>query len=179
MTPPRSVQVRCLLVLLSVSALALTACSTASRGNARETVPAPLTPTEREIAGTVDRLFAAMRLRDTVTLRALISPDLVIVSSIEPAASGTPSVVRRQTSHEFLATVAGAAPDELRERIWKPQINVDGAVATLWAPYDFHLGAKFSHCGIDSFQFVRQGDAWTLSGLSYTVRLTGCVAPSV
>jgi hypothetical protein len=46
-----------------------------------------------------------------------------------------------------------------------------------WAPYDFHLDGKLSHCGIDSFGLVRGADGWRIAGISYTVQKTGC-APS-
>jgi hypothetical protein len=66
---------------------------------------------------------------------------------------------------------------ELRERLWEPQVHVDGAIATLWAPYDFHLGERFSHCGHDAFQLARGDRGWYVTGLTYTVRTAGCTGP--
>ena len=29
--------------------------------------------------------------------------------------------------------------------MWDPEVQVDGDIAALWAPYDFHIGGRFSH----------------------------------
>ena len=56
-------------------------------------------------------------------------------------------------------------------------LMVQGNLAQVWAPYDFHLDGKLSHCGIDSFSLVRNADGWRVVGVSYTVQKVGC-APS-
>jgi hypothetical protein len=123
-----------------------------------------------EVVRVAERLFEGMRTRDTALLRTLLSPDLVIV-----AARGNDSraAIRTQTAADFLRAVA-TSNVELRERLWEPQVYVDGAIAVLWAPYDFHLGERFSHCGHDAFQLARGSAGWYVTGLTYTVRTTGC-----
>jgi hypothetical protein len=64
------------------------------------------------------------------------------------------------------------------ERIWAPEVRIDGNMATLWAPYDFHLGRRLSHCGMDAFQFVREGGAWKLIAVTFTARTEGCEPPA-
>lgn len=131
-------------------------------------------PTGAEVVRVVERMFVAMEARDTAALASLLAPGLVIVSSRETADGAT--MVRRQTTPDFLRLVA-TTRDTLRERVWSPVVHVDAGVATLWAPYDFHLGARFSHCGHDAFTLVRAGGAWVVAGLSYTVRASPCVPP--
>ena len=63
------------------------------------------------------------------------------------------------------------------ERMWEPQVRVHKGIANLWAPYDFWLDGKFSHCGIDSFELMKTAGGWRLTGGSYTVEREGC-APS-
>ena len=130
---------------------------------------------ERGVVAAAQRLFDGMRTRDTAALRELLAPDLVIVASRE-AADGVPAV-RRQGVADFLRAVAASGPGELRERIWSPEVRVDGAVATLWAPYDFHRGERFSHCGHDAFHFARVSGRWVVTGLTYTVRVAPCAGP--
>lgn len=137
--------------------------------------PVPGAVAERDVIAAAQRLFDGMRARDTAMLRELIDPDVVIVSSRE-AADGLPTV-RRQGVADFLRAVGGSAPGELRERMWSPEVRVDGAVATLWAPYDFHRGERFSHCGHDAFHFARVGGRWVVTALTYTVRLAPCAGP--
>jgi hypothetical protein len=60
--------------------------------------------------------------------------------------------------------------------MWTPAVHVHGAIAVVWAPYDFHIDGKFSHCGVDTFSLVRTATGWQISGISYTVEPTGCAA---
>lgn len=142
------------------------ACRTTPRAAPRASGDA-----EREVVATVERLFAGMRTRDTAALRTLLAPELVVVAARETAGGGT--AVRGQTVPDFLRAVA-SGPDELRERIWAPEVRVDGPIATLWAPYDFHRGARFSHCGHDAFHLARSDGRWIVTGLTYTVRTAPC-----
>jgi hypothetical protein len=51
---------------------------------------------------------------------------------------------------------------------------VSGRVATVTAPYDFHLDGAFSHCGTDIFTLVNGPQGWRISGGVYTVIKQGC-----
>lgn len=127
---------------------------------------------ERSVVVTVERLFEAMRTRDTAAIRQLLAPELVLVSI---QSQGT-RAHRNQTVPDFLRAIAGS-PEEPRERMWSPEVRLDGPVATLWAPYDFHVGARFSHCGHDAIQLIQTGGRWIITGLTYTVRTASCTAP--
>ena len=74
---------------------------------------------------------------------------------------------------QFLASIAKPG-DTLYERMWDPEVRVDGDIAALWAPYDFRIGERFSHCGHDAFHLVRQDGRWRISAIAYTVREEDC-----
>ena len=158
--------------LLALALIAIAACTPriASRGF----VSVPDDAEAREVVRTVERMFEAMRTRDTTLLRSLLLPELVVVSVRDSAGR---AIVRRQTVDAFLLAIAGA-PGELRERMWDPEVRLDGAIATLWAPYDFHIGDRFSHCGHDAFQLARGERGWHVTGLIYTVKRTCDRAPA-
>ncbi|WMN05923.1 nuclear transport factor 2 family protein [Marivirga arenosa] len=51
--------------------------------------------------------------------------------------------------------------------VWNEQVNnikiiSDGAVATAWMDYTFYLGDQLSHCGINSFQFIKMNEKWKI-----------------
>lgn len=131
--------------------------------------PAP-DPAAAEVVAVANRLFAAMESRDTAEIRRLFLPQARIVSV---GSQGGAPVVRERSPDEFIPGIA-RAPEPLRERMWSPEVRIDGDLAMLWAPYDFHRGARFSHCGTDAFQMVRLGGAWRIAALSYTVQREGC-----
>jgi len=56
-----------------------------------------------------------------------------------------------------------------RERIWNPDVRVRGSIATVWAPYDFWADSKYSHCGVDSFDLIRTGEGWKITGAVFTM----------
>ena len=128
-------------------------------------------PEAVQIIDTAERLFVAMRTRDTLALRSLFHPGARIT-----VVEGNGANVSERGVNEFVQSV-GAARDTLRERMWEPEVRVDGYLATLWAPYDFHYGARFSHCGYDAFQFVRAAGGWRITAISYTVQRDGCPTP--
>jgi hypothetical protein len=44
----------------------------------------------------------------------------------------------------------------------------------VWTEYDFHLGDKFSHCGVDAFHLLKTSAGWKVVALSDTARREGC-----
>ena len=128
-------------------------------------------PTDLPVIQAAEALFAGMEARDTAALRRLFTADARIVSiRVQP---GSEPVVQTRPVADFIASV-GRSTEVLRERMWDPRVEVEGEMATLWAPYDFHLGERFSHCGVDAFDYVRTSFGWQIVALSYTVQTTGC-----
>ena len=148
---------------------AVGACALPGAVNAQASVPGD----SAAVVAVVQRLFDAMATRDTAAARALILPGarFASVRSTPPTSPG-----RFQSDTAFIASLAGSG-DRLLERMWNPLVRVQGRIADLWAPYDFHIGPRFSHCGVDVVTLIRTPDGWRISGIAYTVETTGC-APS-
>ncbi len=125
------------------------------------------------VIAAVESVFAAMRTRDTTALRAAFVPNAQLVS-IRRVPGAAPRVQVSPLS-VFIVSI-GRAPEELVERMWDPRVEVGGEIASLWAPYDFRIGAAFSHCGHDAVQLVRTPDGWKITALTYTVITEGCAA---
>jgi hypothetical protein len=126
-------------------------------------------PEEKPILAVIQRLFDAMAAHDGDAVRAVSVTNGRIFAS---RASGVAN-----TSFEEFAVRMSAAKQKYLERIWKPRIQVRGAVANVWADYDFHVDGKLDHCGIDSFSLVKMPEGWKIAGLAFTSETTGC-APS-
>lgn len=135
--------------------------------------PGRPSPEAAQVVQTAEQIFVAMRTRDTLALRTLFHPGarITIVEG-----NGKEVKVSERGVSEFVRSI-GTARDTLRERMWEPEVRVDGHLATLWAPYDFHRGARLSHCGYDAFQFVRAAGGWRIAAISYTVQRDGCPTP--
>ena len=134
----------------------------------------PPTPTPRHLPSDADRtailsvvqsLFDALAGRDGETLRALLHPD-VVMRSVEVASDGERSIAT-STLDDLVARVEGSE-EVLTERMFDPEVRISGDLAMVWTPYDFYVGEALSHCGADVFVMVREGDAWRVTGLSWT-----------
>ena len=60
-------------------------------------------------------------------------------------------------------------PEQYKERYWDAFIVSDGNIASVWAPYDFYLNDKFSHCGVDLFYLVKEEGTWKIAHFGYTI----------
>jgi cyanophycinase len=125
---------------------------------------------EAAVIAVVNRLFDAMRARDTAAIRDMMHPQMRIFVPAEQ--QGRMHVVVR-TVDEFIAQVAGST-ERLDERAIRPVARVDGDMASVWTYYEFVLGSTFSHCGTDAFHFARSDRGWIITALSYTVRREHC-----
>ena len=122
------------------------------------------------VLNTAQRLLDAINTGDTVLARSVLVPGAQFVATRAGAAP------RRQADTTFIRTIAARTVKYL-ERMWTPTVRVNGAIADVWAPYDFHVDGKFSHCGIDSFTLLKGPSGWQIASIVYTAEPTGC-APS-
>lgn len=123
------------------------------------------------VLATVQKVFDAMRTRDTALLRQAFdtSARLAGVST-----RGTPAV--RLTAPASFGNAIASAPagDVWNERIFDPEVRIDGDVAQVWAYYTFHRNKAFSHCGVDAFMLLKVGSEWKITQLADSRRTTGC-----
>jgi len=129
---------------------------------------------EREVLRIVERLFEAMRTRDTVALRAVFDTSAHMVSS--GVRNGVP-FARSMPAERFIQAVGSAQGDEWIERFYDPEVRIDGNLATVWTYYTFHLGSRFSHCGYDAFQLSRTAEGWKIMSIADSRRTEGCRIP--
>jgi hypothetical protein len=123
------------------------------------------------ILATVQKVFDAMRTRDTALLAQAFdsSGRLAGISN-----RGTPSVTLISPSQFGAAFLRAPAGDIWNERIYEPEVKVDGPVAQVWAYYTFHRNATFSHCGVDAFMLLKVGGTWKITHLADSRRTEGC-----
>ena len=122
------------------------------------------------VLATVQKLFTGMRTRDTAAIVEAFDSTarMVGVSRDGSRLTLTPPA-------GFAAGVARAkAGDVWNERIFDPEVRIDGSVAQVWTYYTFHLNGKFSHCGFDAFMLRKVGGTWKITQLADTQRREGC-----
>ena len=123
------------------------------------------------ILATVQKVFDAMRTRDTALLSQAFDSTARLVGVSN---RGTPSVSLTAPSQFGAAINRAPAGDVWHERIYDPEVKIDGTVAQVWAYYTFHRNTTFSHCGVDAFMLVKVGTAWRITQLADSRRMEGC-----
>lgn len=154
------------------SRLGLVAALVLGCGAATPVVAAAQQSEDAAVVAVAQTLFDGMRTRDTAAIRSVFDPSARL---LRLANDGT---VRAEAPDGFIRAVASAKAGAVwNERMWDPEVRIDGHLAHLWAKYDFHLNDKFSHCGIDAFQMMKTSAGWKIVSLADTHRTTDCTPP--
>ena len=135
--------------------------------------PPPAAPPAADrdaIVAVAQRFFDAIAQRDPAIARQVMLPEGQVVAVSDQ--KGT-SVPRARTAQQFADGLANATGDSL-ERMWSPDVRVQGGIGTLWTRYDFHRDGTFSHCGVDAFNLVKTADGWRIASVMYTIERTNC-----
>jgi hypothetical protein len=116
----------------------------------------------------IDALFSAMSSHDVAAARKILMPGATFLVVRADGAT------HADNDAGFLETLGKETQSVWKERIWSPQVRIDGQMAQVWAPYDFHLDGKFSHCGVDVFTLVQGKAGWRIATIAYTGRKDHC-----
>ena len=128
-------------------------------------------PDERAaVLAVVQRLWDGMKVRDTAMVRSVFDSTAMLSRVVTRNGEARVQLTAVSTFIEAL----GRAKESWNERMFAPEVHVDGPLATVWTEYDFHLGDQFSHCGVDAFQMLKTSSGWKIVALSDTARREGC-----
>ncbi|HYW10277.1 MAG TPA: nuclear transport factor 2 family protein [Longimicrobium sp.] len=125
------------------------------------------TAAEQEVRQVVDRMFNGMRTGDTTMVRAAFHPQARLQST--SLRQGVPTL-RTDSIDAFIRFIGVPHAEVYDERISNVQIRVDGELATAWMDYAFYRGTRFSHCGVNAFQFFRAPAGWQIIQITDTRR---------
>jgi hypothetical protein len=146
-----------LIVFLAVSSLSVSAQS-----RSQET---------ESVKKVISQLFDGMRKGDSSMVSGTFSKGMILQSISDRAGK---TVVRTEKADEFLKAVGTPHIEIWDERITFDQVLVDAKLASVWTSYKFYIGDKFSHCGVNSFQMVKENDGWKIVYLIDTRRKEAC-----
>ena len=113
-----------------------------------------------------------MRHGDSTAVRRTLAPNAVFHGY--GGQPGQPAKLEIESISGFLKTVGTPHADIWDERVTFERVLIDAGLASVWAPYEFYLGSKFSHCGYDSFQLVKLANGWKIALIIDTRRKEKC-----
>ncbi len=121
---------------------------------------------------TVNTLFDAMRKGDSTLLKSTFATNMIL-QSISDGKDGN-AILSTDSGGDFAKTIGTPHAQVYDERIVFDAVKVDGSLASVWAPYKFYLGDKFSHCGVDVFQLMKTPGGWKIIYIVDTRRKDNC-----
>jgi hypothetical protein len=128
---------------------------------------------EAEVKQDVLSFFEAFHLQDTTALKSMAKGD-IIMQSIGTDTEGQ-TVLNQNSYSKFVRSIGGIPKEtEFEERLLDFRIQVDGRMANAWTPYEFWYNGQLSHCGVNSFQLIKESDGWKIIYLVDTRRREGC-----
>lgn len=121
-----------------------------------------------DIEKPIRTLFLGMKNADPELMKSAFAENAVLQSI---AKDGT---VKNENVQEFIASVSKFSKGDLDEKIIIDAVHSDGGLASVFTPYSFYFKGKFSHCGANSFQLVKQQNEWKIQYIIDTRRKENC-----
>ena len=99
-----------------------------------------------------------MRSHDAEKMLAQFSKHAVLARATKT------NEVRTSDLKKF-AEYVGKETKHLDEQIFNITVRESGNLASAWTPFAFYIDKKLSHCGVNSFQLVKNKGEWKIQSL--------------
>ncbi len=128
---------------------------------------------EQQIKAAINQVFDGMRRNDTSLVRQVLHPSCFLKSI---GKSKTGEVRLQEDAIGGWLKQIGMKREGviLDERLTSYDIKIDAEMAMAWTPYEFYIGEKFSHCGVDMFTLMKTDKGWKIVGIVDTRRKENC-----
>jgi hypothetical protein len=127
---------------------------------------------ETLVKNTINLLFDGMRRSDTSMMRAAFAREAIMQTIIKNREGKV--MVRQDSVNGFLTQVGQPHKEIYDERISFDMIRIDGELAIAWTPDKFYVDDRFSHCGVNAFQLIKQDGSWKILTIIDTRRRENC-----
>lgn len=113
-----------------------------------------------EVQKTIETFFEGFHARDSLKLKSICS-DKLILQSISEGQNGVK--LSDATAAEFYKSIA-SIPNDMKfyEKLLSYSIQVDGAMANVWTPYEFYINVNLSHKGVNAFTLFKENGNWKI-----------------
>jgi hypothetical protein len=115
------------------------------------------------VIAVADSMLAAITANDWERTASFLHERGVIIGVRGEGAQATASIRTREETRTYRTTAT------LQERGFDARAMVDGPIAMVWLPYDFHVNGEWSHCGVDIFTLIQTTAGWRVVNLTYSV----------
>jgi hypothetical protein len=125
----------------------------------------------------IEALFAGLNQGDSALARTAFLPGATL-ATVVPDEAGN-AAVRRNDLGRLLTGIGTPRKETWTEPIWNVSAQQHGPFVQVWCEYAFYVDKRLSHCGIDTFQLVRdKAGNWKIMHLTDTRQQQGCQVPA-
>lgn len=115
---------------------------------------------QADIKKTIIAFFDGFHAKDTVRIKTVCHDKMILQSVVEGLKS---SRLMEEKTSEFYKSIAAFPADlKFEEKILSYTIQIDGAMAHAWTPYEFYVNGKLSHSGVNAFTLFKEHDTWKI-----------------
>ena len=124
---------------------------------------------KQDVQKTIEIFFEGFHQKDTSLIKSVCADKMILQSISENSVKGNKLSV--ETPNEFYKSIVSIPSTiKFREKILSYNIQIDGSMAHVWAPYEFYLNDKLSHSGVNTFTLFKEKDKWQIIYLIDTRR---------
>ena len=124
---------------------------------------------KQDVQKSIVVFFEGFHQKDTVKIQSVCSSKIILQSISESTTKG--NKLSDENAKEFYKSIASIPSTmKFQEKILSYNIQIDGTMAHVWAPYEFYLNDKLSHSGVNTFTLFKEKDTWKIIYLIDTRR---------
>jgi len=114
-----------------------------------------------DVQKSIEVFFEGFHQKDTVKIQSVCSSQIILQSISESKSNG--SKLSNERPGGFYKSIASIPVTvKFQEKILNYNIQIDGAMAHVWAPYEFYLNDKLSHKGVNTFTLFKENKVWKI-----------------
>lgn len=119
-----------------------------------------LSAQESDVKKTITTFFEGMHTADTLKIKSVCNDTMILQSISETNGEGS---LTTDTVEEFYKSIATIPSNiKIEERLLRYDIQIDGAMAHVWTPYEFYVNDRLSHSGVNSFTLFNDNGTWKI-----------------
>ncbi len=113
-----------------------------------------------EVQETITTFFEGFHAQDAVKIESVCNANLIL-QSIAATKEGN-KLTTDDVSKFIKSIVTIPANIKFEEKILSYNIQIDGAMAHAWTPYEFYVNGKLSHSGVNAFTLFKEQEKWKI-----------------
>ena len=115
---------------------------------------------EADVKKSIATFFEGMHTSDTLKIKSVCSDSMILQSVSEGKTGIKLSTEKASEFYKSITEIPKSA--QIEERLLEYKIQIDGAMAHAWTPYEFYVNGKLSHKGVNSFQLFKDNGVWKI-----------------